>query len=59
MYSSTNPEAPPCSSVLGTVFASNVISELVMPTFDSSLLVLMGISSGTYLGFNLPADAKQ
>lgn len=58
MYSSTNPEAPPCSSVLGTVFASNVISELVIPTFDSSL-VLMGINSGTYLGFKLPAGAKQ
>jgi hypothetical protein len=45
--------------VLGTVFASNVISELVMPTFDSSLSVLMGISSGTCLGFKLPAGARQ
>jgi hypothetical protein len=44
--------------VLGMVFVSNVLSELVMPTFDSSMLVLMGISSGTYLGFKLPASNK-
>jgi hypothetical protein len=44
--------------VLGMVFVSNVLSELVMPTFDSSVLVLMGISSGTYLGFKLPTGNK-
>ena len=40
--------------VLGMVFVSNVLNDLVMPTFDASVLVLMGISSGTYLGFKLP-----
>jgi hypothetical protein len=44
--------------VLGMIFVSNVLSELVMPTFDSSILVLMGISSGTYLGFKLPSSSK-
>lgn len=37
--------------VLVTVFMRQVITYLTMPEFDSSLLVLMGISSGTYLGF--------
>jgi hypothetical protein len=44
--------------VLGMVFVSNVLSDLVMPTFDSSVLLLMGISSGTYLGFKLPIGSK-
>ena len=44
--------------VLGMIFLSNVLSDLVMPTFDSSVLVLMGISSGTYLGFKLPTGNK-
>ena len=44
--------------VLGMIFVSNVLSDLVMPTFDSSILVLMGISSGTYLGFKLPTGSK-
>ena len=44
--------------VLGMVFLSNVLSDLVMPTFDSSVLLLMGISSGTYLGFKLPTGNK-
>jgi hypothetical protein len=44
--------------VLGMVFVSNVLSDLVMPTFDSSVLMLMGISSGTYLGFKLPTGNR-
>jgi hypothetical protein len=44
--------------VLGMVFVSNVLSDLVMPTFDSGVLMLMGISSGTYLGFKLPTGSK-
>ena len=36
------------------IFISKVSSDLNMPDFDSNLLALMGISSGTYLGFKLP-----
>jgi hypothetical protein len=37
--------------VLGIVFAVDVYQHLVMPDFDGTMLALMGISSGTYLGF--------
>ena len=37
--------------VLGVVFVSGVLTRLAMPTFSPGLLLLMGISSGTYLGF--------
>ena len=40
--------------VLATVFVISVGVSLEMPTFDTTLLALMGISSGTYLGFKLP-----
>ncbi len=40
--------------VLGLVFVAKVLEYLVMPDFDTTLLALMGISSGTYLGFKLP-----
>ena len=36
--------------VLSCVFWGSVWEKLVMPDFDSTLLTLMGISSGTYLG---------
>jgi hypothetical protein len=45
--------------VLGIVFCSEVLTKLAMPTFDATLLVLMGISSGTYLGFKFPAAVQQ
>jgi hypothetical protein len=41
--------------VLGFVFVIRVVSELAMPEFSATVLGLMGISSGTYLGFKLPA----
>ena len=44
--------------VLGLIFCSDVLTKLGMPTFDSTLLVLMGISSGTYLGFKFAPAAK-
>ena len=44
--------------VLGIVFVSGVITKLAMPNFDQTLLLLMGISSGTYLGFKLPGGSK-
>ncbi|HEY3566873.1 MAG TPA: hypothetical protein VGP73_02980 [Thermoanaerobaculia bacterium] len=40
--------------VLAGVFVVSVIVSLEMPTFDSTLLALMGISAGTYLGFKFP-----
>jgi hypothetical protein len=40
--------------VLGFVFVRNVIGQLAMPDFGSTLLTLMGISSATYLGMKLP-----
>lgn len=39
--------------VLGIVFASRVMADLAMPEFSATVLGLMGISSGTYVGFKL------
>jgi hypothetical protein len=39
--------------VLAIIFVVKAASTLVMPEFDQTLLGLMGISSGTYLGFKL------
>lgn len=43
--------------VLGIVFVSSVYNNLAMPDFNTTLLGLMGISSGTYLGFKFPEQA--
>ena len=43
--------------VLGFVFVTRVLSGRAMPEFSANILGLMGISSGTYLGFKLPASA--
>ena len=40
--------------VLTVIFVVGVWVRLAMPDFDNQLLALMGISSGTYLGFKLP-----
>jgi hypothetical protein len=40
--------------VLGIMFASSVYNNLTMPEFSATLLGLMGISSGTYIGFKFP-----
>lgn len=40
--------------VLGVLFCVGVYSTLAMPQFSGTLLALMGISSGTYLGFKIP-----
>jgi hypothetical protein len=37
--------------ILGVIFIFGVFQQLAMPKFDATLLALMGISSGTYLGF--------
>jgi hypothetical protein len=39
---------------LGIIFIVEVWQVLAMPTFDGSLLGLMGISAGTYLGLKIP-----
>lgn len=40
--------------VLGVIFIGSVYKNLEMPEFSATLLGLMGVSSGTYLGFKVP-----
>lgn len=40
--------------VLIFIFIVKVYNDLAMPDFDATLLALMGISGGTYIGFKLP-----
>jgi hypothetical protein len=40
--------------VLGIIFLSSVYNKLSMPEFSATLLGLMGVSSGTYIGFKFP-----
>src|SRR6185503_20122297 len=40
--------------VLGIIFCTVVYGSLEMPQFSNTLLGLMGISSGTYLGLKVP-----
>jgi len=40
--------------VLVVIFLRRVYVELAMPELDNTLLALMGISNGTYLGFKVP-----
>jgi len=42
--------------VLGIIFVSSVYNNLTMPEFSTTLLGLMGISSGTYIGFKFPEN---
>ncbi len=42
------------TAVLGIIFGISVYNDLAMPEFSATLLGLMGISSGTYLGFKFP-----
>ena len=42
--------------ILGGFFIWHVANMLSMPEFDNTLLLLMGISNGTYLGFKIPED---
>ena len=44
--------------VFGAVFVRAVLKDLIMPEFDSTLLGLMGLSSGTYVGFKFPETPK-
>jgi hypothetical protein len=40
--------------VRGIIFGVSVHNVLSMPTFSATLLGLMGISGGTYIGFKIP-----
>jgi hypothetical protein len=40
--------------VLGIVFCASVYKNLAMPQFNDTMLALMGITSGTYIGFKFP-----
>ena len=44
--------------VLGAVFVFKVFADRAMPQFDSNLLLLMGISSGAYIGFKVATPRK-
>ena len=44
--------------VLIFIFIVSVYNVLAMPDFDTTLLALMGISSGTYIGFKLPEQGS-
>jgi hypothetical protein len=42
--------------LLGIVFVTSVLESMAMPQFDATLLGLMGISGGTYIGFKFPEN---
>jgi len=44
--------------VLGGIFLYSVLGDLTMPEFSATMLALMGISSGTYIGFKLPMKTE-
>lgn len=44
--------------VLGVIFVASVYRGLSMPKFPDALLGLMGISSGTYIGFKFPESQR-
>lgn len=46
------------SIVLGIIFATRVWRDLAMPEFDATLLGLMGLSAGTYVGLKIPETTK-
>lgn len=44
------------TAVLGVIFVHDVYVSLAMPEFDNTLLGLLGISSGTYLGLKVTTE---
>jgi hypothetical protein len=44
--------------VLGVLFIYSVWGRLSMPEFSATLLAMLGISSGTYLGFKIPEQQQ-
>jgi len=45
--------------ILGLLFLAGVYRNLAMPEFSGTLLALMGISAGTYLGFKVPEQQSK
>jgi hypothetical protein len=45
--------------ILGIVFIWQSVFQWTMPTFDPTLMTLLGISSATYVGFKLAADSER
>lgn len=43
--------------ILALIFVWTVLTTFSIPNFDTNLLLLMGLSSGTYLGFKFPEKA--
>jgi hypothetical protein len=46
------------TGVMFVMFWSTMVHHFAMPDFDGTMLSLMGISSGTYLGFKFPENAS-
>ena len=46
------------TAVLVFVFAAQVVSKMAIPDFNPTLLGLLGLSSGTYVGFKFPENQK-
>jgi hypothetical protein len=46
------------TAVLGVIFVHDVYAGLAMPDFDTTLLGLLGISSGTYLGLKTTSEVR-
>lgn len=44
--------------VLSIIFVKDVYVELAMPTFNTTLMGLLGLSAGTYLGLKIPEPIK-
>jgi hypothetical protein len=44
--------------VLGIIFITRVWQDLAMPEFSATLLGLMGLSAGTYIGLKIPETTK-
>lgn len=47
------------TAFLSGIFLSSVLQELTLPDFGGTLLTLMGISAGTYIGFQLHRPAPR
>jgi len=45
--------------VLGFFFLRSVLKDLEMPAFDNNLLILMGVSSTTYVGLKIPENSTK
>jgi hypothetical protein len=46
------------SVLLGGLYLHSVLVYVTMPDFSATLLGLMGLSSGTYVGFKMPARGQ-